>query len=125
MARMNNGIVNLRRTRPARPHEALAQTTPARHFHRSRRLYRGPQPPRYPAAWAVRRVRSNGEIRWQGRRRFVGEAFVGHLLGLRRQRRGVWRVSFYHVFLGELHDQDPGSLRPAIYRHRQAKPRKV
>lgn len=115
----------LRHYNEARPHEALAQTTPARHFHRSRRLYRGPQPPRYPAAWAVRRVRSNGEIRWQGRRRFVGEAFVGHLLGLRRQRRGVWRVSFYHVFLGELHDQDPGSLRPAIYRHRQAKPRKV
>jgi transposase InsO family protein len=115
----------LRHYNETRPHEALAQTVPARHFHRSRRPYRGPQPPRYPATWASRRVRSNGEIRWQGRRRFVGEAFVGHMLGLRRQRRGVWRVYFYHVLLGELHAQDAGSMRPAVYHHRSAKPRKV
>jgi transposase InsO family protein len=115
----------LRHYNEVRPHEALGQTPPARHFRRSHRPYRGPQPPRYPASWAVRRVRSNGEIRWQGRRRFVGEAFVGHLLGLRRRRRGVWRVHFYHVLLGELHEQDAGSMRPALYYHRGAKPRIV
>jgi transposase InsO family protein len=115
----------LRHYNEARPHEALGQTVPAGHFRRSRRPYRGPRPPRYPATWAIRRVRSNGEIRWQGRRRFVGEAFVGHSLGLRRRRRGVWRVYFYHVLLGELHEQDAGSMRPAIYYHRGAKPRRV
>jgi len=115
----------LRHYNEARPHEALEQTVPARHFHHSRRPYRGPQPPRYPATWKIRRVRSNGEIRWQGRRRFVGEAFVGYRLGLRRWRRGIWRVYFYHVLLGELHEQDAGSMRPAVYHHRGAKPRKV
>jgi transposase InsO family protein len=108
-----------------RPHENLGQTTPASHYHRSRRTYRGARPPCYPKAWAVRRARSNGEIRWQGRLRFIGEAFAGHLLGLRRHRRGIWRVYFYHVFLGELHDHDQGSLRPVVCSHRKAKPRKV
>lgn len=115
----------LRQYNQVRPHESLAQTRPADHFRRSRRPYRGPRHPRYPAAWTVRRVRSNGEIRWQGRLRFIGEAFIGHWLGLRRHRRGIWRVYFFHVFLGELHDLDPGSLRPALYSHRNAKPRKV
>lgn len=115
----------LRHYNEVRPHEALEQTVPARHYRPSRRPYRGPQPPRYPAPWPVRRVRSNGEIRWRGRRRFVGEAFVGHLLGLRRHRRGAWRVYFYHVLLGELHETDPGSMRPAVHLHRGPKPRKV
>src|SRR6185436_5218947 len=65
-----------------RPHEALGQKLPAQ-------LYRG-RPTRtrqvalkYPAGWDVRRVRSNGQIKWRGRKRFIGEAFVGYPIGLK------------------------------------------
>lgn len=108
-----------------RPHEALAQTVPARHYQLSRRRYQGTVRAEYPKQWTVRRVRSNGQIRWQGRLRFIGEAFVGATVGLHRHRRRVWRVCFYHVLLGELHDQDEGGLRAAIHRRRGTQPRKV
>jgi hypothetical protein len=61
-----------------RLHEALGQRTPAELYHPSRRGYpRGRPSVQYAVAWAVRQVRQNGEIKWQGRRRFIGEAFVG------------------------------------------------
>src|SRR5262249_6950864 len=49
---------------------------------------------RSPKGWQVRRVRSNGQIRWQGRKRFVGEAFVGYPVGLRLRGDGKWAVRF-------------------------------
>lgn len=115
----------LRNYNEQRPHEALGQDPPAKHYRLSRRPYRGSQPARYPRDWPVRRVRHSGEIKWQGRFRFVGEAFAHQTVGLRRYRRRVWRVYFYHVLLGELHDQDPGGLRVVRYRHRGRAPRKV
>src|SRR5262249_51319373 len=55
-----------------RPHEALDQATPASRFRPSPRAYpdRIPEPV-YPDDHAVRRVRSNGEIKWQGERIFL------------------------------------------------------
>lgn len=94
-----------------RPHEALQQTSPARHYHPSRRPYRGSRAPQYSKVLAVRQVHNSGEIKWQGRFRFVGEAFAGYLVALKRQRRGVWGVYFYHILLGRLHDADPSGLR--------------
>lgn len=103
-----------------RPHEALEQCAPVKFYRKSGRRYPQFLPPvRYPADWTVRQVRSNGEIRWQGRRRFVGEAFVGQPVGLKRLRRGVWSVYFIHLLIGHLHDADAGAMRPMVYRHRQ------
>lgn len=103
-----------------RPHEALQQRMPVKFYRRSARRYPQPLPPvQYPADWTVRQVRSNGEIRWQGRRRFVGEAFVGQPVGLKRLRAGVWRVRFMHLPIGQLHAADTGAMRPMVYRHRQ------
>jgi hypothetical protein len=59
----------------------------------------------------VRRVHQGGEIKWPGRFRFVGEAFAGHLVGLKRQRRGIWKIYFYSVVLGQLHDTDATGIR--------------
>ena len=97
----------------ARPHEALGGRYPADHYHRSRRRYRGVQPIRYPRGANVRRVRHNGEIKWQGRLRFIGEPFVGQPLALRRQMPGVYTVYFQTLLLGTLHDRDAGGLRPS------------
>ena len=103
-----------------RPHEALGQRVPAKFYRtRGRRYPRRLPPVKYPAGWWVRRVRSNGEIRWRGRKRFVGEAFVGQTVGLRRPRPGVWRVYFQKLEIGHLHEKDAGAMRPMFYRHRQ------
>jgi len=97
-----------------RPHEALAQRPPAQ-------IYRPqPSPQRvialsYPNDWLVRRVRSNGEIKWQGRKRFIGEAFVGYPIALKRQGRARWRVRFAKLRIGELWDSDAGGMRPSRY----------
>jgi hypothetical protein len=115
----------LRHYNQERPHEALNQEPPAAHYHNSRRRYRGSRPPRYPKPLPTRRVHHSGEIKWQGRFRFVGEAFTGRYVALKRQRRGVWSVHYYHVLLGELHDADASGLRTATHRHPVNGPRKV
>ena len=108
-----------------RPHEALGQCVPAKFYRpRGRRYPRRLPLLKYPAGWWVRRVRSNGEIRWRGRKRFIGEAFVGQAVGLRRQRRGIWRVYFLTLEIGHLHERDVGAMRPMVYRHRYRAPPK-
>ena len=103
-----------------RPHEALGPRAPAKFYRKSGRRYPQPLPPvKYPADWPVRQVRSNGEIRWKGRRRFVGEAFVGQPVGLQRLRCGVWGVYFIPLLIGHLHDAEAGAMRPMVYRHRR------
>jgi transposase InsO family protein len=100
-----------------RPHEGVGQRPPGE-------VYR---PPRsrarrvkleYAKELAVRRVRSNGQIRWRGRKRFVGEAFIGHCVGvkIRSQERGS--VYFAKLLIGELFDSDAGGMRPARNRRR-------
>jgi putative transposase len=110
-----------------RPHEALGQRTPAECYRpRSCRPYRGLEPAKYPRHWAVRRVRSNGQIRWQGRLRFVGEAFIGQRVGLQPIGPGQHFVYLARVPLGELRATDVCGLRPAVHaRKRPAKPAKV
>jgi len=101
-----------------RPHEALGQQVPARRYERSSRVYSGVEPqPQYPSGYAVRRVRSNGQIKWKGRLRFVGEAFVGQRVGLRESEPGRAEVYFMQRLLGTLHEAeaDFGGLRPTAY----------
>jgi transposase InsO family protein len=115
----------LRHYNQQRPHEALNQAPPARHYYRSRIRYRGSRPPRYPRNLPLRRVHQGGEIKWQGRFRFVGEAFAGYLVALKRQRRGVWKVYFYNVLLGQLHDADTTGIRTASHQQTAKGPHKV
>jgi putative transposase len=103
-----------------RPHEALGQRPPAEVY--------GPKPGRvrrvalsYPSRWAVRRVRSNGQIKWRGRKRFVGEAFVGYPIGLKRLSEEKRAVYFADVLIGEVWKSDPGGMRPARYVRRSWK----
>ena len=102
-----------------RPHEAIGRLTPDRVYYRSRRKYRKPQPPRYPHGWISRRVRPNGEIQWNGRSRFVEEAFVRQKVGLKPWRKDRWRAYFYDWLIGEIHADDLGSMRPAMYHRRK------
>jgi putative transposase len=96
-----------------RPHEALAGRYPAQLYRRSRRRYHGPRPIRYPRSWVVRRVRHNGQIKWQGRLRFIGEPFAGQPIALQQRTEGIHEVYFQHLLLGTLHAREAGGMRPA------------
>lgn len=94
-----------------RPHQALGQVPPATLYLPSPRPY--PvcvEDLHYPETAAVRRVRSNGQIKWGGALVFVSEALVGELVGITEHVDG-WLVSFGPIPLGLLH---PG--RPSLDR---------
>jgi len=94
-----------------RPHEALGQEPPARHYAPSPRPY--PErllEPWYDADHQVRRVRSSGEIKWRGDRVFLSECLSGELVGLRELSSGDWLVRFFHHDLGVI-ERATGRLR--------------
>jgi hypothetical protein len=62
----------------------------------------------------VRRVRRNGEIKWQGARRYVGQALIGQWVGLREAQAGRREVWFENYLLGNLHENESGGLRPSV-----------
>jgi len=84
-----------------RPHEGLGQVVPASVYVASPRPY--PSHVReieYEAGTAVRRVRSNGQIKWAGDMIFVGEVLVGEPVGVTETALGDWLVRFAGVDLG-------------------------
>jgi putative transposase len=93
-----------------RPHEALAFATPASLYRASERAYPRPlREPDYPAGTAVRRVRSNGVIKWAGDLVFVSETLIGEPVAVEETETGEWLVRYAHVELGFI---DPtGRLR--------------
>jgi hypothetical protein len=100
-----------------RPHEALGQRSPGEVYRPKSQPTRRPLL-RYPGFWPVRRVRSNGQIKWQGRMRFIGEAFVGYKVGLQSVSPTKRRVYFGQLLIGELRESDLGGMRPAKYTRR-------
>jgi putative transposase len=101
-----------------RPHEALGQQVPARHYRPVRANdWEKISPAGYLGAQAIRRVHPNGEIVWEGRRRFIGDAFAGEPLGLFPLAEGIWSVRFLHLEVGHLYRADAGAMRPANHVH--------
>ena len=95
-----------------RPHEALGQIPPASRYMLSPRPY----PERlgdieYPPLTEVRRVRSNGQIRWHGELIFVSESLIGELVSIAEDKNG-WLVSFGPIPLGLLYPHHPSLSRP-------------
>lgn len=109
-----------------RPHEALGGQTPAQTI--------SAQPAAVsPSAaavvlskgfWEQRRVRNRGHIKWQGRLRFVGRAFVGQPVVLHPVAEHRWAVYLGNLLIGHLHDHDQAGMRPAHWQ-RDPKPLKV
>jgi transposase InsO family protein len=86
-----------------RPHEALAMDTPAQHYRCSQRaMPRSLPEPDYPAEAAVRRVRHNGEIRWNGGFVYVSNTLAGEAVAATETENGDWALSFHAHPLGIL-----------------------
>jgi putative transposase len=84
-----------------RPHEALGFRYPADLYRASPRAYpcrlREPQ---YGDACKVRRVRSNGEIKWKGELIFISQVLEGEPVGIEQTESGDCRVRYGDVELG-------------------------
>jgi transposase InsO family protein len=98
-----------------RPHEALGQTVPAAHWRVPRRVLPARlEEPWYDPDHQVRRVRTDGTIKWLGAYVFIGEALARETVGVAEIERG-------HIvrFCG----RDLGLIDPAGRFHRFAPPR--
>ncbi len=103
-----------------RPHESLGMKLPRKHYRKSpRTMPLKLSPWEYRQGWERCWVKGNGEISRKGVRHYVGEAFVRDYVGLKPVRPGVWRVYFGPVLVGELWEQEPGSIRMAKYRRKR------
>jgi transposase InsO family protein len=99
-----------------RPHEALGQTPPAKHWHPpARQLPQRLVEPWYDADHQPRRVRRRGTIKWRGEEVFIGEALAGEVVGLAELENGSHVVRFC--------TRDLGVLDSALRFHRSAPPR--
>ncbi len=86
-----------------RPHEALGQTVSAAVYTPSPRPYPARlEDPVYPDDFELRRVRSNGEIKWQGELVFIAGPLIGELIGLIENSDGDAEVYFGPVHLGTI-----------------------
>jgi transposase InsO family protein len=89
-----------------RPHEALEQTPPARHYSVSRRLMPGvlshPEYPDLKQRWAG----NSGYISWRGQPVSLGKCLAGEPVGLKQVSESQWEVYYGPVRLGVLDDQD-------------------
>ncbi|WP_290779674.1 IS481 family transposase [Hoeflea sp.] len=95
-----------------RPHEALGQTPPCQFYRQSQRSMpeRVPEPD-YPAGAKIRRVRSNGEIKWKGGLIYISSAIIGDLVGLVEIDNDTFEVHFYARPIGQL-DPSTNKLKP-------------
>lgn len=94
-----------------RPHEALQQRTPERFYTPSHRGYDGClREPVYNQDQAVRRVRSNGDIKWAGGFVFVGEALIGEPIAISETNGSAMAVHYFDTLLGYI-DRGARKLR--------------
>lgn len=89
-----------------RPHDALAGVPPAHRYEPSPRKYPKRLPePQYDSTMQVRRIKTNGLIKWHGRQLFVSEALIGEYVGLRQLDESRWQLRFCQMPLGILNDR--------------------
>ena len=86
-----------------RPHEALGQQPPSRVYGPSHREYpRRAESPEYGSGVTVRRVRTNGQIKWNGGLVYLSEALKGEPVGLVQQDTRYWTVIYGPLSIGLL-----------------------
>ena len=98
-----------------RPHEALGQKTPASIYYDSPRRYPDRiDQPEYTADVTVRRVRTNGEIRWKGSRVFISEALVGEPVGLQQISERTWAIYYGPLEIGILNETTMKAIKTPV-----------
>jgi putative transposase len=111
----------LRSFNQERPHEALDMRAPSEIYLASELRYQRLRALEYGAEFEVRLVNSKGDIQWLKHRRFIGEAFKGQYLGLRRHDEQTHEVYLAQVLLGHLPDAHFRAFRPTVERRKNAR----
>ncbi|MEJ1376637.1 MAG: hypothetical protein RPU52_15765 [Candidatus Sedimenticola sp. (ex Thyasira tokunagai)] len=89
--------------------------TPAPRYYPSLRSYPGRLPEiDYKDELEVRRVRSNGEIKWQGRLLYVSEALIGEPVGLKETDTDQWALYFSTLHIGDLNAKNNRFETPKV-----------
>lgn len=95
-----------------RPHEALSMDTPSQWYVPSHRSYPSRLPNvEYSSEHTVRRVRSNGEIKWKGTYMYINQALIGEWIGLRQFDESRWAIAFGPLAVG-VYDELSGKVKP-------------
>lgn len=90
-----------------RPHEALAQKTPASLYHPKPRPFPEHLPPvEYPGHFEVRKVSANGGVRWRGRYLNISTVLLREYVGFEEVDDGLWTVYYSNTELGRLKERD-------------------
>lgn len=89
-----------------RPHEALGDQPPARHYQPSPRPWPGGLPAvEYPGHVFVRRVSAIGQVSWRGTVLFVSETLAGEDIGFEEVDDGIWTIYFGQIPLGRFDER--------------------
>jgi transposase InsO family protein len=104
-----------------RPHQALQLAVPASRYRPSARLFPAQLPQaQYLAEDQVRLVRAKGEVKFQGKLYYIGQAFGGLCIAFRPTRQdGCFELFFSWKKIGFLDLHDPliqNTSRPALCR---------
>ena len=93
-----------------RPHEALGQQPPRRVYRPSYREHPNRvQSPEYGHGVMVRRVRTNGQIKWKGSLVYLSESLRGEPVGLVQLNDRYWRIQHGPLSIGML-DEHTGKV---------------
>lgn len=97
-----------------RPHQALGQRPPAQFYEPSVRPYPAHlTDPCYPSDFEIRRVRSNGQVKWRGELVFVSEALSREAIGVQETPYG-WCAYFGPIPLGILDPVKPSLVKLSV-----------
>ena len=100
-----------------RAHEALGRQTPGSQYQASPRPYPIKLPPiEYESGVLVRRVRHNGEIRWQGTLLYVSELLAKEPLGFKPRDQETWQVRYSFHQLGTFSERTK-TITPTVAWH--------
>ena len=98
-----------------RPHQALGQERPASRVQSYRRSYpHRIAPIEYPSSFAVRTVRSNGQIKWKGSLLFVSEVLRDEPIGLVQVDNELWQLYFGTVHLASWNERTSKFEPPSV-----------
>jgi putative transposase len=89
-----------------RPHEALADRTPASVYQPSPRPYPSRlAEPDYPEHFEVRRVAHHGDVSWRAQRVFISQSLAHERIAFEAVDDGLWSLHFYHQLLGRFDER--------------------
>lgn len=90
-----------------RPHEAIGMRAPATHYQPSARSYPLILPEiTYPDDMTLRKVHTQGDLRWMMHQIYLSETLAGEWVGCRQVDEHLWDIYFAHIKLAQLDTRD-------------------